>query len=265
MVEYHTRRIVVILITGATSGIGKELAIIYANKGYNLILLSKDEEKLKKFQQEILMSYRISCEIIQYNLNKTKGIENLVEEIPADIVINCAGIGEYGDFETLSVEREMEIFKVNFISPMIISKLFANKFLKAGKGTVVNICSTSAFYYHPYLTAYGASKSSLVYYSLSLNEEVSWKNKNVKIVTICPGPTDTSFFKKEVKEKYSAYKFLEMKPDKVAKEIFEILYSNKTFAIIGLRNKIFTKLAKILPLSIQLYLTGNFLRKGALK
>lgn len=255
----------VVLITGATSGIGKELAVIFADRGYDLILLSKSVEKLKKIQQEILISYKISCEIIQYNLNETEGIEKLIDEIPADVVINCAGIGEYGDFETLSIEREMEIFKVNFISPMIISKLFANKFLKAGKGTVVNICSTSAFYYHPYLTAYGVSKSSLVYYSLSLNEEVSWKNKNIKIVTICPGPTDTPFFKKEVKEKYSAYKFLEMKPDKVAKEIFEIIYSNKTFAIVGLRNRIFTRFAKILPLSIQLHLTGNFLRKGALK
>ena len=115
----------VVLITGAGSGIGKELAILFAEKNFDLFLLGKTAEKLKNVQKEILGKYKIKCNTIQYDLNNTDRLSELAENygMETDIIINCAGIGKIGDFESLSKDEEIKIINVNFIAPMILSRL----------------------------------------------------------------------------------------------------------------------------------------------
>ena len=90
---------------------------------------------------------------------------------------------------------------MNFISPLILTKKFSEKFLQKGQGIILNVCSTAALYQHPYMAVYSSAKSALLHYSLALDEELSYKNKNVRVLSVCPGPTVSNFFDKDIQEK----------------------------------------------------------------
>ena len=254
----------VVLITGAGSGIGKELAILFAEKNFDLFLLGKTAEKLKNVQKEILGKYKIKCNIIQYDLNNTDRLSELAENygMETDIIINCAGIGKIGDFKSLSKDEEIKMINVNFIAPMILSRLFVEKFIGKGVGTVINICSTASLYPNPYLNVYSASKVSLLYYSLSLDKEVSVKNKNMRVLSICPGPVNTNFFSESTRKKFAAYTKYEMSAYDTAKAIIKIFERKKRFSVIGFKNRVFSGLMRLLPISLQLKIVEKFLRKG---
>lgn len=251
----------VVLITGASSGIGKELAKLFAMKKYNLILLARNTEKLENIKRELEKEHSISAKIISYDLNNIKALKEIIKENNFNILINCAGFGEITKFDNIRLEKDLEMLNVNFLSPFILTRLFLEKALLKDEGIVVNICSTAALYYHPYMATYSTSKKALLSYSLSVSEEIKYRTKNVSVISICPGPTDTNFFKKETKEKFGKFKIWEMSAEKVAKEIEGVIVNKNSFAIIGLRNKFLTKLLALLPINIQLKCVEKNLRK----
>ncbi|RRD39545.1 SDR family NAD(P)-dependent oxidoreductase [Leptotrichia sp. OH3620_COT-345] len=251
-----------VLITGGSSGIGKELAFLFAQRNYNLYLLAKSEEKLKKVQTEILNKYKINCDIIKYDLRELKKIEKNFEDLEADVLVNCAGIGEISSMDNISIEKELDIFKLNTIAPVILTRIFIKKYLLKKEGTVINICSTAALYPNPYLGAYSASKVSLLYYSLALDREVNSKNKNIRILSICPGPTATNFFNESTKRKFSTYVKYEMKVRDTAGHIIKAFDKKKSFTVIGFRNKFFVRMIRFLPVTAQTKIVEKFLKKG---
>ena len=167
------------------------------------------------------------------------------------------------NFDKLTLEKDLQMLNVNLISPIILTRLFAEKALRKGYGTVLNICSTAALYRHPYMTVYSTTKAGLLNYSLSLSEEVKARNKNINILSICPGPTDTPFFDETTKNKFGTFAIFEMRTEKVAKEIMRIFDKKKRFAIIGYRNIILAKLTALLPINLQLKIVAHHLKKGA--
>ncbi|MDO4689752.1 MAG: SDR family oxidoreductase [Fusobacterium sp.] len=253
----------VVLITGASSGIGKELAYFFAKRNYNLILLARNTQKLLEIKDSIEKKFNIACKIISYDLKNTENLEKIVEENNFDILINCAAFGEMTNFDNLTLEKDIEMLNVNLISPIILTKLFLKKALERDEGTVMNICSTAALYYHPYMTMYSTTKAGLLNYSLSLSEEIRFRTKNVHLLSICPGPTATPFFEEETKAKFGVFKVWEMSAESVAKDILRVFDKKKRFAIIGLRNKILAKFTAMLPISLQLKVVARHLRKGA--
>ena len=168
-------------------------------------------------------------------------MEKITENCDVDLVINCAGIGKITDFLKLSDEEDLNTINVNFISPLILTKKFSEKFLQAGKGTVLNVCSTAALYQHPYMAIYSSVKSALLHYSLALDEELSHKNKNVRVLSV-------------------SQKFM-MTSECAAKEIIKMIEKKKRFSIIGFRNKLSMFLINLLPVSLQLKLAGLILKK----
>ena len=252
-----------VLITGASSGIGKELAHSFGKRKYNLILLSRNTEKLLKIKESIEKNFKVDCKILTYDLKNAENLEKIIEENYFDILVNCAGFGEMINFDNLTLEKDIEMLNVNLISPIILTKLFLKKALKRDKGTVINICSTAALYFHPYMTMYSTTKAGLLNYSLSLSEEINYRSKNIHLISICPGPTATSFFETSTKEKFGAFKLWEMSTESVAKEIMNIFDKKKRFAIIGFRNKILAKFTAMLPIILQLKIVAKHLRKGA--
>ena len=251
-----------ILITGASSGIGKELARNLAGRSRKMYLLARSIDKLNLLKKELEeKNSLLECICIKYDLTDTGDLESITENCDVDLVINCAGSGKITDFLKLSDEEDLDTINVNFISPLVLTKKFSEKFLQEGKGIILNICSIAALYQHPYMAIYSSAKSALLHYSLALDEELSHKNKNIRVLSVCPGPTASNFFNKDTQEKFGSSQKFMMTSEDVAKEIIKMIEKKKRFSIIGFRNKLSMFLINLLPISLQLRLAGVILKK----
>ena len=251
-----------ILITGASSGIGKELARNLAGRSRKMYLLARSIDKLNLLKKELEeKNSLLECICIKYDLTDTGDLESITENCDVDLVINCAGIGKITEFLKLSDEEDLNTVNVNFISPLILTKKFSEKFLQEGRGIVLNVCYTAALYQHPYMAIYSSAKSALLHYSLALDEELCHKNKDVRVLSVCPGPTASNFFAKDVHEKFGSSQKFMMTSEDVAKEIIKMMEKKKRFSIIGFRNKLSMFLINLLPISLQLRLAGVILKK----
>ena len=251
-----------ILITGASSGIGKELAKNLASKCKKLFLLARSFDQLNLLKKELEEKFpNLECTCIKYDLTDINNLENIIGNCDIDLLINCAGFGKITDFSKLNDKEDLDTINVNFISPLILTKKFSEKFLQNGQGIVLNVCSTAALYQHPYMAVYSSTKSALLHYSLALDEELSNKNKNVRVLSVCPGPTASNFFDKDIQEKFGNSQKFMMSSEDVAKRIIKMIEKKKRFSIIGFRNKLSMFLINLLPISLQLKLIGLFLKK----
>lgn len=251
-----------ILITGASSGIGRELAKILAKDMKKIFLLARSIEKLKELKEELENIYpNLECESLKFDLSDIEYMDNIVEKCDVDTVINCAGFGRLDKFLNISLDEEIKTINVNYVAPIILTRKYIDKFLKEDKGLIVNICSTAALYYHPYMNIYSSTKAGLLHYSLGIDEELKSMKSNVRVLSICPGPTETNFFNKNIQKKFGSSQKLMMSAQDVAKEIIKSIDKKKTFSIIGFRNKISMFLLDILPISMQLKLLSIILGK----
>jgi len=237
------------LITGASSGIGRELAYVYAHNNCNLILTARRRERLEKIKSEIIKLYPVSVMIIESDLSKLNSAEELYQNtsgINVDILINNAGVGVYGDFEHVDIEKEEKMMVLNIITLTKLTRLFAGNMIKAGGGNIVNIASTAAFQAVPRLASYAASKA----YVLNFSEAIAYELNqfNIKVTTICPGATQSEFADNAKMNK----KIFKGAP--TAKELAEFTYKamkrGNVTAIHGIKNKIMTFALRLSPRKI---------------
>lgn len=190
----------VALITGASSGIGLNLARLFAKKRYNLVLVARREERLNAISEKLKESYNIDCQVIKADLSLAKGLKKLMsglEEkgISVDLLINCAGILHVNKAQDIELKNDISLIYTNLISPIELSKYCVRKWTENGKkGSIINISSMAALCPHPYMATYSASKAGLYHYSLAMAAEL--RHKGVYILTACPGPTDTDLINK---------------------------------------------------------------------
>ncbi len=260
-----------VFITGGSSGIGKELAKLFARKGYDLVLLSKNMENLKAAKREIEEKFSVNCTLIQCDLRNRddiyrRDIAKIMEEAIPHILINCAGAGKISKTVLLSLEEEEKMLNLNLISPIILSRIFLDIFLKKkkgnAKGAIINICSMASIYPHPYLAGYSGSKAGLLFYSLSLNEELRREKSEISVFSICPGTVSTNFFHETTKKKFGWMSRYSMSPERAAVEIVKSFEKNKTFTIIGRENRIMFKLLGLFPIMTRIRILGKILGKG---
>jgi len=185
-----------VLITGASSGIGKELAYVYAENNYKLILLARRKEHLEAIKKDIEAKQKVEVSVFAMDLSKTNSAEQLYQkvneqQIKVDVLINNAGFGIFGEFMDTDMDWEESMLILNMVTLTKLSKLFAKDMVKAGRGNIVNIASTAAFQAVPAFSTYAATKA----YVLSFSEAIAYelKNKNVIVTAICPGPTKSEF------------------------------------------------------------------------
>lgn len=255
-----------VLITGATSGIGRSLAYILAKEGYELYIVGRSDEKLAELKTDLASRYAQACVCYRVDFSESEEVKSfLAQKLQVDILIHCAGIGKVGNFKTISVEEEQEILQVNINASVLLLKSFAQRFVEQEHGTIIVVCSTAAFYPHPFMNTYASSKAFLHHYSLGLGEEVRRYSQQVKVIAVSPGPTRTSFFSPQTKTKMvrsqKETKF-EMSAEQVGKSIAKVLYSNHSSVTIGRRNQVMTLLLKCLPLKLRIRLVGNYIVKG---
>ncbi len=233
------------LITGASSGIGYEIAKELDKKGYNIIAVGRNKERLEKLKNECIND--VNIEVI--DLSDRENVDKLVskyKDIDIDILVNSAGIGAIGDFNEIELKQELEMINLNIVALHILTKVFLDKMIKKDKGYILNIASSAAFSSGPLMATYYATKSYVYRLSCGINKELKKKKKDVTVSVLCPGPVDTNF-NNNLNIKYS------VKPISakyVAKYSIEKLFKKKQVIIPGIKNKLAVFFSKILPESI---------------
>jgi len=187
------------LITGASNGIGKELAIIHAKNKGNLVLVARRENLLEELKTELEQKYNISVTIIAKDLSLRNAAKEIFDEVNAkgiqiDYLINNAGFGGYGKFYERSIEDDISMIDVNIVALTMLTKYFLPEMVKRNSGKILNVASTAAFMPGPLMAVYFATKAFVISLSQAIAEELS--DSNVTVTALCPGPTETGFAKK---------------------------------------------------------------------
>lgn len=237
------------LITGATSGIGYELAKLFAEDGYNLIIVARDENELKakadEFSRSNIDVIPISKDLFQpnaafelYDDVKSKGLT-------VDVLINDAGQGQYGLFVEQDIRRLLDIIQLNVNSLTVLTHLFLKDMVARNEGKILQLASIASELPGPWQAVYHATKAYVLSFTEALIREL--KDSAVTMTALQPGATDTDFFNKaEMQES----KILDTKlsdPAKVAKDGYEALMSGDDKIVSGFKNKAMTSLSNIMP------------------
>ena len=233
------------LITGASSGIGKDMAIILANKGYELVLVARDEKKLEEVKNELSQITKV--EIISKDLSDEENCKEIYKEVEnVDLLINNAGFGDCGNFTKTSLEKEINMIKTNIIAYHILTKLYLIDMKAKNEGKILNVASIAGFMPGPLMATYYATKNYVVKLSEAIREELKKEKSKVQISILCPGPVKTNF------NKVANVKFNLREADskKVAKYAIKELEKGKFYIVPGLDVKIAKIGAKIIPTSI---------------
>lgn len=243
------------LITGASTGLGKDFAKILSNKGYDLVLVARSKEKLYKLKEEL--STNVEIEVM--DLSETKNVLKLVEKYKneIDLLINNAGFGECGYFNEINLDTELNMIDLNIKSLHILTKEILSEFIKKDKGQILNVASSAAFQPGPLMATYYATKSYVYNLTMAIYEELRRKKSKVKISVLCPGPVNTEF-NKRAKVSFSL-KGLES--EDVVSYTIKCLENNKLVIIPGLIMKISSFLNRLVPKKIILKVVYKIQRK----
>ncbi len=182
------------LITGASSGIGKELAIELSSRGYDLILVARRGLELKELKKQLPVN--VKC--YQLDLSDMKNIEYLYKQTrkeDIDIVINNAGFGLFGNFSETDLTREFEMIDLNIKAVHYMTKLYLYDFIKKDKGHILNVASSAGFTAGPKMATYYATKNYVLRLTEAIYEELRVAKSNVHVSALCPGPVETEFNK----------------------------------------------------------------------
>jgi len=246
------------LITGASSGIGYELAILFAKNGNNLVLVSRDEIKLKQVSQNLKKNFHTEILIIPIDLSNTDAAEEifrLVNEksIKVNYLINNAGFYIKGAFSGTSLEEEQKLIQLQCITHTQLTKLFLPEILEIKTGGILNIGSTGSFVPGPYNAIYCACKSFVLSFSEALSEELS--GTGITVTALCPGGTNTKF--QEYNSNKKSLLSPIMKASKVAQIGYNALMKGKRVAIPGFMNKLQVMLVRFFPRKLIVKLAGK--------
>mgnify|MGYP000717867738 CR=1 FL=1 len=231
------------LVTGASSGIGRDMARELSKKGYDLVLVSRDEDKLKKLKEE-LEENKTEIEVIAMDLSVEENCKELHKKVDnIDILINNAGFGDCGNFTKTSLEKEISMIKTNVIAYHILTKLYLIDMKARNSGKILNVASIAGFMPGPLMSTYYATKGYVVRLSEGIREELKKEKSNVRISILCPGPVNTNF------NNVANVKFhmREANSENVAKYAIRKMERGKFYIVPGLDVKLAKIGAKIFP------------------
>ena len=234
-----------VLITGASSGIGKDMAKVMAKKADELVLVARNIEKLEEIKKELEKNAKI--EIISKDLSieeNCKEIHNQVQNV--DILINNAGFGDCGNFTKTSLEKDIRMIKTNIIAYHILTKLYLTDMKEKNSGKILNVASIAGFMPGPLMATYYATKNYVVKLSEGIREELKKEHSKVQISILCPGPVETNFNKVANVD----FHLREANSMKVAKYAIQKFEKGKFYIVPGIDVKIAKFGAKILPANI---------------
>lgn len=233
-----------VLITGASNGIGRAAALLFAKKGYDIVAVGRDKEKLESLKEEIENVYQRDIEIGSYDLTVKENIKNVYNRFKnVDILVNNAGFGDHGEYLNSDYSVQEEMVKLNILSLMELTYLYGHDMKQKGKGRIINIASIAGLVSGPYMSIYYASKS----FVLSFSEAVALEMKpyHIEVNCICPGPIRTGFMERVGLKDSMMFKYFKPLDSKtVAKKIVN---NHHTVKFIGLSGYLLNVAVRILP------------------
>ena len=228
------------LITGASSGIGRDMAKYLSRLGYDLVVVARNKEALEELKKEL----KTNVEVIAMDLSKSENCYNLYDQIKdVDILINNAGFGEFGNFVDTNLKKEISMIETNITALHILTKLYLKDMVEKDKGHIMNVASIAGFMPGPLMATYYASKNYVVSLRRAIDKELKKKKSNVKLSLLCPGPVNTNFNNvANVK-----FKAKGLSSEYVAKYAIDKMLKNKFMIIPGFWIKCTKFFAKIMP------------------
>ncbi len=239
------------LITGATSGIGYELAKLFAQHGYNLIIVARTESDLAARASELRSLNGIEVITIGRDLFEPSAAFEIYDEVKSrgiivDVLVNDAGQGVYGRFFETDIYRQLQIIQLNISSLTILTYLFLKDMVARNEGKILQLSSVASDVPHPLQSVYGGTKAYITSFTEALVNEL--KDTNITVTALQPGPTATDFFNKAGAENTKVVQDGAMAdPAKVAKDGFEALMSGDDKIVSGLKNKAMSVMSHVMP------------------
>lgn len=239
------------LITGATNGIGYELAKLFANDQYNLIIVARSETELqtraREFSEKGVDIVAIPCDLSKIDDTKRLCSDILQRNLPVHVLVNDAGQGLYGLFQDTELDRELDMVQLNICSTIILTKCFLKQMLSRNEGKILNLASIASRTPGPWQSVYHGTKAFILSFSEAIRMEL--KDTNVSVTALMPGATNTDFFNKaEMQDsKIVQDKSSLSDPAQVAKDGYEALMAGKDHIVSGFKNKLMMLAADITP------------------
>lgn len=230
------------LITGATSGIGKDMAKYLSHKGYDLILASRNTEKMERLQKALPTNVQIITADLS-NKEECFALYEAVKDQTIDILVNNAGFGILKEFSDTELEEELNMIDLNIVAVQVLTKLFLADFRKRNKGYILNVASSAGFFAGPLMSTYYATKNYVLRLTEAIYEELRREGSNVSVSALCPGPVDTAFHERAGVE----FSIAGLPSKKVAKYAIDQMFLRKLIIIPGTLMKFAYFGGKILP------------------
>ena len=237
------------LVTGGTSGIGKELAKLLAADHYNLILVSRDESDLQQTATDLKQQHQVQIHTILKDLSRKESSFEIYDEVKqlgleVEVLVNNAGQGAYGEFKDIDINRELDMIQLNIAAYVTLTSCFLQDMLVRGSGKILNVGSIAGEAPGPLQSVYHGTKAFINTWSAGIQYEL--KDKGIVVTALLPGATDTDFFNKaEMNESRMVQEMPLSDPAAVAKDGYEALMSGDPKIISGFRNKVQVGMANI--------------------
>ena len=247
------------LVTGASSGIGRDIAIYLGELGYDLILVSRDINRLK----ETASMVKTEVEIYPCDLTGRDNCFKLFDEYKdrdIDVLVNASGFGLFGNTWETDINKELKMIDLNVTAVHILSKLFLQEMVKKDKGYIMNIASSAGFLAGPYLNTYYATKNYVTKWTMGMYEELRRVKSKVRVCALCPGPVDTNFNNVAG----GSFTVKALPSDYVARYAVDKMFKNKLLIIPGLGVRMGVFFNRFLPYKTSLKIVYN-IQKGKAK
>lgn len=230
------------LITGASSGIGRDMAAVLSEQGFELILVARRQERLEQVKQELKTNVKIICADLSDDAACIRLYEQVKDE-SIDVLINNAGLGVFGAFDETDLQKELRMIDTNIRAVHILMKLFLRDFKARNSGYILNVASSAAFQPGPLLSSYYATKAYVLRLTEAIYEELRRSGSKVHVCALCPGPVRTEF--DEVADVKFSVKGLESRY--VAEYAIRKMFQGKLVIVPGTMMKLAHGFGRFLP------------------
>jgi len=239
------------LITGASGGIGAEIARLFAENGYGVVLVARSKDRLVALANELEARHAVAARVIEADLAQPTAPSEIYHQVglqgvTVDVLVNNAGFGTYGRFADTDLPTELEMLQVNMVALTHLTKLYLRDMLARGDGKIMNVASTAAFQPGPLMAVYYATKAYVLSFSEALANEV--QGSGVTVTALCPGPTATGFQQRADMEGIRLVRGpLMMDAARVARVGYNALMAGKAVAIAGWTNRLLVLGVRLAP------------------